>query len=229
MTRPGKTVRVAASGRAEVAGGKPARSSTLRYDGSYRAVLGNDAWRRLKPEIRSRFSIKPGPGEGIRYTGVMHRVELSFMGWLFAQFCRVFGTPLAPRQGRNVPMDIELREDKTIGGVAWHRRYDFHPHEPFTVCSTKRFDSGALTEHIGHGFSMSLRLVEKQGDLVFVSLGYFVRVAGRRLRIPDWLTPGTTVVRHEQVHGERFRFALAVEHPFLGRTIYQQGEFRSAP
>lgn len=208
-------------------GRNPRDTAVVYYDGSYQAVLGENAWRQLKPEIRARFSVRPGPGSRIRYAGVMHRVELSFMGWLFAQFCRLFGTPLAPRRGRDVPMSIELRDDPVLGGVAWQRRYDFHPHDPFTVCSTKSFgEQGELTEHIGSGFSMSLRLVERQGDLVFVSRGYFVRIATWTIRIPHWLTPGTTVVRHEQIRGPLFRFSLDVQHPLLGRTIYQQGEFR---
>jgi len=211
------------------AGSRPGDGAALLvYDGSYKAVLGNKAWRSLKPEIRSRFSVKPAAQGSIRYRGTMHRVELSFMGWLFAQFCRLFGTPLATARGRDVPVVIELVPDERVGGTAWLRHYDFGDKRPFTVTSTKRFDvNGMLAEHIGHGFSMGLRVFEQRGDLIFVSLGYFFQVAGRRLRIPDWLTPGVTTVTHQQLHGKRFRFTLSVDHPLLGRTIYQRGEFQS--
>jgi hypothetical protein len=72
---------------------------------------------------------------------------------------------------------------------------------------------------------MRLALAEQNRNLVFTSTRYEVVIFGRTIRIPDWLTPGVTTVVHEQLHGDRFRFVLAVVHPLLGRTIYQSGEF----
>ena len=86
-------------------------------DRSYRDALGVAAWCRLKPEVKGRFSVKPLAGGAIRYAGTMRTVQLSFMGWLFAQACRVIGTPLAPYRGQWVPMSIELAEDSMLGGV----------------------------------------------------------------------------------------------------------------
>jgi len=151
------------------------------------------------------------------------------MGWLFAQFCRLFGTPLAPTRGREVPVEINLVPDDRLGGTAWNRHYAFDSAKPYTVTSTKSFDAnGTLAEHIGNGFSMALRPYERRRDLVFASLGYFIQFAGRKRRIPDWLTPGVTTVTHEQIRGRLFRFTLSVDHPLLGRTVYQRGEFKSA-
>jgi len=72
-----------------------------------------------------------------------------------------------------------------------------------------------------------LELSEKEGSLVFTSRAYELQFAGWRFRIPDLLTPGITTVTHTQLAGDRFRFSLSVDHPFLGRTIYQDGEFYS--
>jgi hypothetical protein len=192
----------------------------------YQELLGAAAWARLHPEIRERFLLRPADGESILYNGTMHRVELSFMGWLFAQVCRLFGTPLAPHRGEKVAMHIALTWDEALQGVTWHRTYHFVPDKDFTVRSTKsRSADGALTEHIGHGFSMRLVLSERNGDLVFTSTRYDVEIGGRIFRIPSILTPGITTVTHEQVEGDRFRFTLSVLHPLLGRTIYQDGEF----
>lgn len=204
-------------------------ATPYRLDATYRELLGRAAWRRLKPEIRQRFSVKPAPGSAIRYRGCMDTVRMSFMGWLFAQVCRLIGSPLALWQGRDVPMDIELRPDDALGGVCWHRTYHFRPQGDYTVRSTKATDAaGRLVEHIGCGFSMRLRLLEYDGDLLFVSEAYELRLFGTTVRIPDWLTPGVTTVSHEQIAGDRFRFTLLVDHPQLGPTIYQQGEFYSA-
>jgi hypothetical protein len=198
----------------------------MRAETTYEDLLGPEAWARLHPEIRRRFSARPHGEEYTRYAGTMHCVELSTMGWLFAQVCRLFGTPLAPCRGKQVRMDIELSWDEQLQGVTWSRTYHFVPDRDFTVRSTKsRSADGALTEHIGHGFSMRLALTEQNGNLVFSSTRYEVEILGRAIRIPDWLTPGVTTVLHEQVRGDRFRFVLAVVHPLLGRTIYQNGEF----
>lgn len=193
---------------------------------SYRKILGSEAWNRLHPRVRERFAVKPATGAAIRYRGVMRVVELSFMGWLFAQFCRLIGTPLAPRRGRDVPMSIVLERDPNGPGVQWLRRYQFVGAPAFDVRSTKtRSGNHELTEHLGFGFSMRLHLSEHNGNLFFVSHAYDVSLFGRRLTIPRWLTPGRTTVAHEQIRGERFRFMLSVDHPWFGRTIYQDGFF----
>jgi hypothetical protein len=197
-------------------------------DPVYRHTLGDVAWARLKPEVRQRFSVRPAAEQCVRYAGVMERVELSWMGWLFAQVCRLIGTPLAPFRGTNVRMRIELVPDKELNGVAWHRIYHFGPGRIFTVRSTKsKGSNGELIEHIGCGFSMRLKLSERGGDLVFTSTAYQFSIAARTFRIPALLTPGITTVTHEQIEGDHFRFSLSVDHPLLGTTIFQDGEFYS--
>lgn len=207
----------------------PKQDPRTEPDPTYRELLGDSAWQRLKPEIRGRFSVKPKRGRRQHYVGVMQRIELSFLGWLFAQFCRLIGTPLAPHTGKDVPMGIRLERDESLGGVAWIRGYNFPGRARLDVRSTK-FTSGPreLTEHIGCGFSMRMHLRERDGDLYFISHGYDVELFGHSLRIPHRLTPGKTIVSHEQIEGERFRFTLAVDHPWFGRTIWQEGEFRAA-
>lgn len=203
----------------------PSPEPNVEPDSTYRDILGELAWRRLHPEIRVRFSKKPRVGRALCYDGIMHIVELSIMGRLFVQFCRLIGTPLAPRRGYNVPMDIRLEADESTGGVCWTRRYNF-PGGAVAVKSCKtRSGRQELTEHIGYGFSMRLHLSERRGDLYFTSHAYDLTLAGMRLRIPDWLTPGKTTVSHEQIRDNLFRFTLSVDHPLFGRTIYQDGYF----
>jgi hypothetical protein len=201
----------------------------LTVDKSYRQILGQEAWDRLGPEVKKRFSMKPLRGSAIRYEGMMRIIDLSVTGWLFAQACRLIGTPLAPWRGTQVPMSIELVPDEKRRGVAWQRCYQFTPTKSFTVRSTKcKGGQGEFIEHIGRGFSMRLRLTEEDGNLVFTSVAYEIETGGRTFRIPPLLTPGITTVTHEQLTGDHFRFTLSVDHPLLGRTIYQDGEFYSA-
>lgn len=207
----------------------PGKRRKVTADESYREILGTEAWNRLKPEVKQRFSAKPRRGRAIRYNGKMKTVELSFTGWLFAQACRLIGTPLAPWRGTNVPMTIDLIPDDRLHGIAWKRRYQFSQSKSFTVRSTKcKGRKREFIEHIGRGFSMRLKLSELDGNLIFTSVAYELAIRGWALRIPSLLTPGITTVTHAQLTGDRFRFTLSVDHPLLGRTIYQDGEFYSA-
>jgi hypothetical protein len=197
-------------------------------DSTYQQALGERAWRRLEPEVQERFAARPGAKEVVRYAGTMQTVALSFMGWLFAQTCRLIGNPLVPYRGKDVPMSIELRHDDDLGGVEWRRTYAFPEHGKFTVCSTKcKGLDDEVVEHIGSGFQMRLRLMEEAGALVFKSTAYECTLFGKRIRIPTLLTPGRTTVRHEQLRGDRFRFSLGVVHPILGTTVFQEGIFYS--
>lgn len=208
---------------------EPRNRRTVSADDSYREILGTQAWSRLKPEVKQRFSLKPRRDRVVRYRGEMKTIELSLTGWLFAQACRLIGTPLAPWRGTDVPMTIDLIPDDRLHGIAWQRRYQFSPSRTFTVRSTKcKGKNREFIEHIGRGFSMRLRLSELDGNLIFTSVAYEISIGGRQLKIPSLLTPGITTVTHEQLTGDRFRFTLSVNHPLLGRTIYQDGEFYSA-
>ena len=205
---------------------RPPCEPNVEADSSYRDMLGELAWRRLHPEIpRTVLKKNHDRGKALCYDGIMHIVELSFMGWLFAQVCRLIGTPLAPRRGYNVPMDIRLEADEATGGVRWIRRYGFRSGAVAVQSCKTRSGRQELTEHIGYGFSMRLHLSERRGDLYFTSHAYDLTLAGKRLRIPDWLTPGKTTVSHEQIRDKLFRFTLSVDHPLFGRTIYQDGYF----
>lgn len=225
---------ITSSGVRNAASGKTnsATWSGLRFgaepDATYQTALGKVSWQRLEPEVRERFAARPASDEVVRYAGAMQTVALSFMGWLFAQTCRLIGTPLVPYRGKDVPMSIELRHDDRLGGVEWRRTYSFPDNGEFTVCSTKRKGKDdEVIEHIGSGFQMRLRLTEESGAMVFTSTGYECSLFGTTFRIPTLLTPGRTTVRHEQLKGDRFRFSLSVVHPILGTTVFQEGIFYS--
>ncbi len=186
-------------------------------------VLGLD-WYRLHPAIRERFSHEPEPGTPIVYAGVMETVHASFMGKLFARLTRLIGGPLADHAGLAVPASVTLVKHAN-GGVEWRRLYHF-PDRPVLAVSTKRADTNdRLCEYAGCGFGMRLNVFAQHGALHFVSETYFWDVMGRQIPLPGWLSPGKAHVIHEDLGGGRFRFTLAMEHVWLGRTFYQTGVF----
>jgi hypothetical protein len=206
-------------------GGVERVAQGVEPDPSFRALLGELAWRRLPPAVRERFAWKPAPGAEIRYRGVMAVVRRSMIGALMAQLCRLIGTPLAPYGGRDVPVSVRLRRDADSSGVVWERTYHFAHRAPVTCRSVKRAESSGLVEIVGAGIGMTLALAECQGALHFRSTGYFGRWRRWRLTLPRWLTPGEMHVVHADLGGGRFRFAIAVTHPLFGEIIRQDGVF----
>jgi hypothetical protein len=194
-------------------------------DPSFRALLGELAWRRLPTAVRDRFGAKPAPGAAIRYTGQMSVVRASRAGWLMAQACRLLGTPLAPHRGADVPVVVTLRLDRDGSGIVWERAYRFPGRAPLRCVSVKRATPEGLIECVGRGVGMWLKLTEDKGELHFRSTGYFWRCGKRRLAMPGWLTPGEMHVVHADLGGGRFRFRIAVRHPLFGETFFQDGIF----
>jgi len=195
-------------------------------DGSFRDLLGELAWRRLPPAVRERFAWKPAPGNEIRYAGMMMVVRSSAAGWLMAQACRLIGTPLAPYRGGDVPAVVTLRLDRDGSGIVWDRLYHFPGRAPVRCVSVKKARAGdGLIECVGAGIGMWLKLSEHKGELHFRSTGYFWRRGRCQVRLPRWLTPGEMHVVHADLGGGWFRFRIAVHHPVLGETFFQDGIF----
>ncbi|HSW23042.1 MAG TPA: DUF4166 domain-containing protein [Burkholderiaceae bacterium] len=203
----------------------PQHRAAPAHPPDFEALVGREGWWRLPAAVRARFSEHPTPAAPIRYRGVMQRVECSWLGWLLAQFCRLFGTPFAPWRGRDVPVAITLRHDPD-GGVTWEREYRY-PHRAITVSSTKRVDeTGALRECVGGGFGMRLAVFEAGGALHFLSLRYFLALGRWQLWLPALLSPGVAHVIHEDLGGGRFRFAMTFHHALFGRLFLQDGVFQ---
>lgn len=189
-------------------------------------VMGAD-WYRLHPSVQERFAREPEIGQPIVYEGVMEKVHCSLAGRLFALATCIIGNPLAPYTGTDVPMRVTLSRRTGRNGVYWQRQYGFT--RPYLVTSAKRADAkGRMCEYVGFGFGMRLTVFARHGALHFVSERYFWEIAGRQIPLPHWLSPGETHVIHEDLGGERFRFTIAMDHRWLGRTFYQTGVFRRA-
>ena len=200
----------------------------LEPDPSFERLLGELAWRRLAPAVRERFRWKPAAAGEIRYVGEMAVVRSSRLGWVMAQLCRLVGTPLAPHRGTHVPVTVSLSLDRDGAGVVWRRLYRFPGRAPVTCISVKKAtDAEGLIECVGGGIGMWLRLSERAGALYFRSAGYFWALGGRRLALPDWLTPGALTVVHSDEGQGRFRFAISVVHPLIGETFFQDGVFQA--
>jgi len=197
----------------------------------YQKLLGNKAWLRLHPDIQQRFGSKVH--QAVTYQGVMKVVYSSFLGKAFAQVCRLIGTPLAIHSGVDVPIMVKVYPNETLEGMTWDRFYAF-PNKPVNrVTSTKVIQNkqgenkASLVELVGCGFGMKLDVNEVKGALRFSSTEFFLQIANRKIPIPDWLSPGKTVVEQRALSDGRFEFSLVVKHVFLGEVFKQVGVFKA--
>ncbi|HEY7687806.1 MAG TPA: DUF4166 domain-containing protein, partial [Dongiaceae bacterium] len=94
-----------------------APAPAAQEDLAFRRLLGEAGWRSLAPAIRARFAAKPLPGQAVEYAGRMAAVRASPLGRVFAQLCRLVGTPIAPYTGEDVPISVFVYRDDDGDGV----------------------------------------------------------------------------------------------------------------
>ena len=196
----------------------------------FRKLLSDADWQALPMPVRQRFSKRVGPGDSVVYVGEIVEMRMSRAGWWLAQLARLAGAPLPVSVETGVPAVVTVTEDAAAGGQVWTRLYASRYGFPQVINSAKRFQGATgLEEHVGAGIGMSLRVGVRDGVLVFDSVCYFATIAGLRLVLPRWLTPGDLEVTHTELGRGRFAFSLRIVHPFAGELIYQRGVFADAP
>jgi hypothetical protein len=216
--------------RQELVGRRPnAAPRSPERLGSFRKLVGEMAWRRLPRPVQARFERVLAPGESAVYVGEVAETRMTFVGWLWAQIARLAGSPLPLRGIARAAAAVVVTEDLERNGQAWARLYRENGRLPQVIRSTKRFAGPTgLEECVGAGIGMALVASVESRAMVFRSAEYFWRIGGRRVHIPDWLTPGRIAVIHREERQGRFSFTLVVAHPWFGETIRQVGFFRDA-
>ena len=195
----------------------------------FRALLGEADWARLPPPIRRRFSKRLAGGNTAVYTGEVIETQMSRAGWWLAQAARLIGGPLPISRDTNMPSVVTVTEDVACAGQHWTRLYARRHGFPQVVHSSKRFAGPTgLEEYVGCGVGMALTIHVEEQALIFRAAHYFLQIAGWRLRLPRWLSPGALAVTHAELGDGRFLFKLDIVHPRLGRLICQTAAFREA-
>lgn len=205
---------------------RPADDAPLG-DLRFRKLLSEEAWRRLPPAIRRRFSKRLGAGETAVYAGVVTECRMSRVGWWLAQAARLIGAPLPLATDAGMASAVTVTEDGATAGQVWTRLYARRRGFPQVIHSAKRFAGPTgLEEYVGRGVGMALTVHVEEGALVFRSAGYFLQALGRRWRLPAWATPGALAVVHAEAGEGAFRFTLEIVHPRLGTLLRQSALFR---
>lgn len=197
------------------------------YDSRFRALLQKGQWDGLPPAVQQRFCKRLSEGRVAIYTGIITETRFSKLGRILANALRIIGAPLPICADTGCPAVVNVAEDPAHGGQLWTRVYHHRHGFPQTINSAKRFaGSTGLEEHIGFGIGMALRVHGDDKGLSFTSDHYFIGAAGFRLRLPQWMTPGMTLVRHIDRGNGMFDFTLELTHSLFGELVYQAARFR---
>ena len=202
----------------------PQQMGDLRF----RRLLGEEGWNALHPAVRARFSHRLGPGDIASYAGVILETRMTWFGRLMANLLRLAGAPLpldAANTGAAALVAVTERPDGR--GQFWTRQYGRPRGFPQVIHSTKMFSGPTgLEEQVGAGVTMSLRLVATPDRLLFVSVGYFMKLGRIRVPIPGTLLLGRIIIGHIPADDGGFDFTLEVRHPLLGLVVSQRAHFR---
>jgi Domain of unknown function (DUF4166) len=200
----------------------PASIEDLRF----RALAGEGAWAQLPAAVRARFERHIGPGATILYAGEVVECRMSRCGRLLCQLVRLVGAPLPLSSDSFLPAAVSVTEDPASGGQFWTRVYGRGRGFPQVIHSSKRFAGPTgLEEYVGWGVGIALRLEVRDRALHFLSDHYFLKLAGCRLRLPRWLSPGRMRVSHIDCGHGAFAFVLSLVHPLAGELVRQTAIF----
>jgi hypothetical protein len=195
----------------------------------FRALMSDADWAALPLPIRGRFSKRLAGGNTAVYVGEVLETQMSGAGWLLAQAARLIGGPLPVSRDAHTPSVVTVTEDVATQGQHWTRLYARRSGFPHIVHSSKRFAGPTgLEEYVGRGVGMALTIHVEDSALIFRAAHYFLQLAGFRIRLPAWLTPGGLIVTHAELGDGRFLFKLEIIHPRLGRLICQTAAFQEA-
>ena len=209
--------------------GRTAPSNDNRLgDIRFRKLLGAKDWNALPAAIRARFSKRVKGGQSTIYKGYVVKTEVNRAGRIFANLLRLIGAPLPlDSQNADAPAVVTVTEDADYKGQFWSRQYGSAHGFPQIIQSSKQFSGPTgLEEYIGYGIGMTLRLAVEDEALAFYSDRYFLRLMGRRILLPKWMSKLALRVGHAD-HGEGwFEFSLELKHPWFGTLMDQRVLFR---
>lgn len=192
----------------------------------FKRILGME-WRKLHPDIQTRFDKNPVPGKPLYYTGKLSALTCSRFGKLLGYLTMpMIKGALIPFNDADFPVDIQVYSKQNCPFIFKQRIYRLHRRKAIRFTSYMReSEKGEVLEYVGMGLGMKLVLHVHEGNLYFTSDGYFWEILGCRIRLPAIFTPGKTYLCHRNDNPGQFNIRIEIKHCLFGTTFTQVGVF----
>jgi hypothetical protein len=175
-----------------------------------------EQWMKLPEALKAHYQASSNIDRGLL------NIEYPWYMQPFLSLLNLIGA-LLDRRGCDIPTSVEKYMDGTR--QHWRRRLT-HP-----VAGTMCFDSiweyeggSMLTEYVNAclGLTMSVNLV---GDtLHYEGQSFILKLAGLRIRLPEWLL-GHTTIREHALNENEFEMDFRLTHPMVGQIYRYSGRF----
>ncbi|QNP70122.1 DUF4166 domain-containing protein [Streptomyces roseirectus] len=199
----------------------------------FRTAMGDDAFGRLHPALRRRFSVGLASGEACVGRGVMSRI---WHGPCFVKPFLALGSTrniLVPQAGRDVPFVIENVPYLDSYGretVSFVRTFDFPGRQ-------RRFDAqmvlgpgGTVLDYLGTHQHLATDLTfhaEPDGSLLVRSGEHRFREGPLDVRVPELIGASAEVRESYCESSARFRIQVRVVNRWFGPLFGYEGAFRA--
>lgn len=191
----------------------------------FKKVLGKD-WATLPEVIRQHYQLMPDRQGQNTVTGTM-TVWFPWYITPLVKFIRLFGG-LIDLRGDNLSVAVTKRVNPSQPDCLFWRREIVAPDGSTTVFASRMDYRGEheITERIGYGFGLNLKVSVEDGKLVYRSNGHLWRIGGLKIPVPDVLVLGHATITETAVSDNAFALDFIIEHPVFGVTYRYGGIFK---
>lgn len=186
-------------------------------------------WDKLSDIVKQHYDITPGKPSSMVINGIMDEVYHSPVAKLFLLPGRIFGA-LVPYKGINIPTEVKnwtTTENKAA--MFWYRTLTFPNKAPVIFRSRMEYiKEDEIIEYVRFGMGIRMAMSEKDGALVFKSIGYVWKIGGIRIPIPTWAILGDAEIIEKAMSDNRFYIDFNMIHPLFGKTFSYSGIYSIA-
>ncbi|PWQ92176.1 DUF4166 domain-containing protein [Leucothrix pacifica] len=178
-----------------------------------------EVWQQLPAGLQAHY----------RMNGDVHReqghLDVAYPRWLqWPMNLIVRMGALLNRQGKAIPTTVERRLED--GQEYWFRSLVFADGETMTFTSqTVCVAPMQIIEFSNQYLGLRMTLSFAEDCLHYHSDGYVLRLAGKLIRIPEWLALGYGSIEERAVGEHRFVMDFGLRHPLFGQVFRYSGEF----
>jgi hypothetical protein len=181
-------------------------------------------WNGLGAAVKRHYDIAPGNSERRIMVGEME-IRHPRLAWPLLAMGRLFGA-LVSHRGRDVPVRVENWTERGSPAMHWHRTFSFQGKPPHIFRSRMEYVTGdEIIEYVRWGLGIRMRLSQRNGALIYDSIGYQWDIGPVRLRVPDWLVLGRARITEVPLGENRFAVDFQIRHFLFGEIFAYAGEF----